>query len=150
MNNKKIPKEELSLIIENPDWKKIWSIDKAIEVFSELKNHYSEKTKEEINNRKIAIAAIKGVKLRMEEIQSKKDLRSKRHYDRWLKRKKLERHNIVKNKYPESNYWKMTCMEKYRPSYVPCRFNKTTKNLDQWIECPECGTYPIKLKPYKT
>ncbi len=150
MDNEEIPKGKLYQIIDNPNWKKIWSIDKAIEVFSELKKYYREKTKEKITNRQITIAAIKGVKLRIEEIQSKKDLRSKRHYDRWLKRKKLERHNIVKKRYPDSDHWKMTCVEKYRPSYVPCGFNETTRNLDKWIECPECGTYPIELRSYKT
>lgn len=142
-----IPQEELSQIIDNPNWKKIWSLDKAIEVFLELKKHYREKTKEKINNKKITIAAIKGVKLRIKKIQSKKDVRSKRHYKKWLKRKKLERHNIVEKRYPDSNQWEMTCIKKYRPSYVPCSFNKTTKNLDKWIECPECGTYPIEIRP---
>lgn len=149
MDIEKIPREELSKIINDPNWKKIWSIDKAIEVFLELKKQYREKTKEKISNKRINIAAIKGVKLRVEEIQSKKDVRSKKHYERWLKRKKSERYNIVKKRYPESNRWEMKCIEKLRPSFVPCSFKNTTKDLDKWIECPECGTYPIKLRPYK-
>lgn len=150
MESENIPKEKLAKLVSDPDWKKVWDLDKAIEVFIEIRDHFRQKTRENISGKRIEIASIRGVRSRIKKIQSKKDLRSEKHYNRWYEIKKIERKNIVEKRHPDSKFWKISCEKRFRPKYVKCDFAGATENPTEWIECPECGTYPLKIIPSKS